>query len=79
MSDRLWVTIRLSLLQAHLSGEDAEPKSEQEIVQFLRAAGFRPLNTDLWAVREADLGHLRPDEVGGVRRAPPYDRRHSGG
>ena len=59
---RLLVEIDLALLAAHLAEETGEPVGDDEVRQWLRDAGFRPLG-ERWLVVEADLGQLDPSEV----------------
>ena len=64
MSRRFRVKIDWERLRGHLSREDGEEKSDAQIRQFLHDAGFRREGGgDTWTVSEADLGHLRPEEV----------------
>lgn len=66
---RLRVHIRLDRLSAHLSAEDHEPKSEADVIGWLRDARFVRGDGPWWLVDEPDLGQLRPDEVAAVEDA----------
>ena len=66
MSQRLRIRIDLDLLRSNLSREDRQPKSEQEVRQFLIDSGFQP-DGEFWMVEEENLGQLDPSEVSEVQ------------
>lgn len=68
---RFRVRIDLERLRRSLSREDGALKSLEQVLAFLRDAGFQPQPDGSWIVREADLGHLRPEEVTEARPLDP--------
>jgi hypothetical protein len=62
MKRRLRVKLNVPVLIAHLTREEQRPVREDEVVRWLRDAGFTA-SGDAWIVAEADLGHLDPSEV----------------
>ncbi len=61
----LRIQIDLPTLRRNLSTADRREISTCEVRAWLTSAGFTP-DHDAWIVREADLGHLQPDEVTSV-------------
>lgn len=62
MDRLLLVTIDLDLLRSHLAAEDEYPHSRSYVFGWLKSAGFTFIGDGTWAVREADLGQLAPEE-----------------
>ena len=62
MSVRLRVTVDLLRLRANLSAEERREISCCEARQLLYDAGF-VADGEGWIVREANLSHVRPEEV----------------
>jgi hypothetical protein len=62
MGVRLRVTVDLLRLRANLSAEEGREISCCEARQLLHDAGF-VADGEGWIVREADLSHVRPEEV----------------
>lgn len=60
---RLRVKLNMPVLVAHLSREEGRDMSEEEVLQWLRDAGFSQQDENYWIVSEADLGQVDPAEV----------------
>ena len=57
------IAIDLDRLLDNLSKEEGRPMTGDEVLTWLREAGFAPAPGGRWHVRERDLGQLTPDEV----------------
>jgi hypothetical protein len=73
MNRRVRVKINMTALVRHLSREEKREVPEDDVVRWLKAAGFTAAG-DVWIVAEADLGHLDPSEV--VAIEPLDDASH---
>ena len=69
MKRRLRVKLNIPELIAHLTREEKRPVREDDVIQWLKDAGFTAAG-DAWIVAEADLGHLDPSEVISVEPLP---------
>ena len=65
---RLRIRINLELLRENISKGEGRLWSEDEVLQWLRDAGF-VADGDWWVTAEADLGQLDPAEVDAVEDA----------
>ena len=63
MKRRLRVRLHMSRLVGSLSREERRAMTEQEVLAWLRDAGFQQQDEKYWIVAEADLGQLDPSEV----------------
>jgi hypothetical protein len=62
MTRHLRIKLNLKALTAHLSREEGQILSNDQVVIWLKEAGFRR-SGNYWLVSQADLGHLDPSEV----------------
>ena len=69
MPKRLIVDIDIAAVVTHLSKEEGEPVTDEQVRQWLLDAGFTP-HGERWIVSEPDLGQLDPSEVRSVDDAP---------
>ena len=69
------VRIDLERLRTNLSRQESRELLPDEVLTWLREAGFEPLEQGFWQVREPDLGQVEPDEVleARVLTPPPPD------
>jgi hypothetical protein len=66
---RLIVQLDVRRLCEHLSRVDLRPWTVEQVLHWLRDAGFTPFG-DRWLVDEADLGQVEPSEVISVEDEP---------
>jgi len=60
---KLRVKLDLRRIVAQLSREDQRRMTEEEVLEWLRDAGFVRESATHWIVAEADLGQVQPSEV----------------
>jgi hypothetical protein len=60
---RMRVRLDMPALMANRSREEGHAVPEEQVVEWLKDAGFTREDETHWTVLEADLGQLEPSEV----------------